>query len=825
MIRFFKLDNNKFIFLNKTYNFFLIKYNLYEEVWLRIDWQEVNIITFMPALLMFFYIFIAYLVTHKKLRDRIYARTLGKYIEHMLVKDVPFIVPGWPQFITRTTGFIMRDKFTFIYININIYVLSLFAFYYWTSRNTIALFDFDLNYLFFFEKFTILLSKLSPVSYNFFTLFWLNFILCTIVSISFYTSLGLNGLFFLNGLGLILFWLSLLISFNKFIVYGYEYTFILGDFSILSNCHNLTISFFIDKVSYSFAFLTTSIAVFVYLFSFCYFRYEPNIERLVTLLLLFVNSMILLVFSGNLIMLFLGWELIGITSFFLINFWSMRVSTLKSAFKALVFNRFSDSFILIAIVLVYNIFNTTDIVTICNSVYLYNNTFMDLSLFNFKLKIRIIEIICWFFMLAAFIKSAQIGFHLWLPDSMEAPAPASALIHSATLVSAGIFLILRLSPFFELSNCGQNIIPVIGAITSFYGGVVSSAQTDLKRILAYSTISHCGFMMLLASTFNVDLTLLYLYIHGFFKALLFLASGNIMRFFKSQDFRYMGGAYKYLPLECMICIFSFWHLSGGPFSYGYISKHYIITSLTGNNITSIFIYTNLLLSILSSIIYSYRFIYFVFFDFKKSKKSIYNSYSSLQLSSLHFSISTRAGILIIFINYIFVLIASSYVVSLWSPFLITSSTENNIHFSINNILSQELSIYGISIISPVILINTIAFLFFWANIFITFRSTIYFEQDILTMFFALFTIFTFIFVSTNSLFDLVVTYTFSLGYTFFYYIAVYIPKVFFNFIYLIFTSILPAKFFAISLNDLYYFFTVCLPTAITTGTLSHHPKG
>jgi NADH-quinone oxidoreductase subunit L len=247
---------------------------------------------------------------------------------------------------------------------------------------------------------------------------------------------------------------------------------------------------------------------------------------------------------------------------------------------------------------------------------------------------------------------------------MEAPAPASALIHSATLVSAGIYLILRLSPIFQLSYFAQNILPLMGAMTAFYGGIVSAAQTDLKKILAYSTISHCGFMMLLSSTFNVDLVLLYLYIHGFFKALLFLASGNIMRFFKSQDFRYMGGAYKYLPLECIICIFSFWHLSGGPFSFGYLSKHYIITSIAGNNFTSIFIYTNILLSILSSIVYSYRFIYFVFFDFKKAKKPVYNAYSSTTLSSNHFSLSTRAGTVILFVNYVFVIIASTYVSSL-----------------------------------------------------------------------------------------------------------------------------------------------------------------
>lgn len=583
---------------------------------------------------------------------------------------------------------------------------------------------------------------------NLFSFFWLNFIICTIVSILFYSNLGLSGLFFINGVSLFFFWLTLLLSFNNFVVHGNEYTFILGDFNILSNCHYVTISFFIDKISFSFAFLTTSIALFVYFYTFCYFRYEPNIERLVVLLLLFVNSMILLVFSGNMIMLFLGWELIGITSFFLINFWNTRVNTLKSALKAFTFNRFSDSFVLISIILIYNIFNTTDIVTICNSAHFYNNVFADLSILLFKFKIRVLEIICFFLILAAFIKSAQIGFHLWLPDSMEAPAPASALIHSATLVSAGIYLILRLSPIFQLSYFAQNVLPLMGAMTAFYGGIVSAAQTDLKKILAYSTISHCGFMMLLSSTFNVDLVLLYLYIHGFFKALLFLASGNIMRFFKSQDFRYMGGAYKYLPLECIICIFSFWHLSGGPFSFGYLSKHYIITSISGNNFTSIFIYTNILLSILSSIVYSYRFVYFVFFDFKKAKKPVYNTYSSTTLSSKHFSLSTRAGTVILFVNYIFVIMASTYVSSLWSPSLLESHTQNPLNFKVDSILSQELSLFGVGVVTPVILINTLAFIFFWAFIFIQFRPTLYPEQDLSVIKFSFFIITLFLFSFT-----------------------------------------------------------------------------
>jgi NADH:ubiquinone oxidoreductase subunit 5 (subunit L)/multisubunit Na+/H+ antiporter MnhA subunit len=247
---------------------------------------------------------------------------------------------------------------------------------------------------------------------------------------------------------------------------------------------------------------------------------------------------------------------------------------------------------------------------------------------------------------------------------MEAPAPASALIHSATLVSAGIFLILRLAPVFELSILSSTLIPLIGAITAFYGGIVSAAQTDVKKILAYSTISHCGFMVLLSATFNLDLVLIYLYVHGFFKALLFLSAGSVMRFFKCQDFRYMGSAYKYLPVECTISIFGFWHLSGGPLSFGYVAKHFILTSITGNSIFTTFIMVNVMVSIVASILYSSRFIYYVYFDFKKAKKAIYIENSAKMLSSNHFTPASRAGSLILVINYLFVIVMCNYLISI-----------------------------------------------------------------------------------------------------------------------------------------------------------------
>jgi NADH-quinone oxidoreductase subunit L len=276
--------------------------------------------------------------------------------------------------------------------------------------------------------------------------------------------------------------------------------------------------------------------------------------------------MVFLVSSGNLINLFLGWEMIGLTSFFLINFWSSRVGTLKAAFKAYSFNKTSDLFLFVVIVLIFNTIFTLDIPTILNQIYLYEN--YNLIIFNTTL--NYIEVISVLFLICAFIKSAQFGAHIWLPDSMEAPVPASALIHSATLVSAGIYLLLRFTPMFELSEYSLSIVAIVGSITAFYGGFTSMFQSDAKRILAYSTISHCGFLMVIYSTGVIEYTILYLYVHGFFKAATFLCVGNIIRFSRNtQDFKRMGGYAKFLPADTILTFVCMMNLSGLPLTFGF----------------------------------------------------------------------------------------------------------------------------------------------------------------------------------------------------------------------------------------------------------------
>lgn len=497
----------------------------------------------------------------------------------------------------------------------------------------------------------------EPLFFYFGTLFFFT----TLISFFFLSYLGLYGVFLLNFVSISLFWFSCLFYFFKIFTKQAFFKIIISKWIYLNPNYRLDFSFLIDTVSFSFMFLTISIAMFVYLYTFSYFRYEPLVERFLLLLNSFVISMIFLVTSSNFVMLFLGWELIGLTSFFLISFWVARVATLKAGFKAYVFNKFSDCFLFFAIILIYNLTYDLDIASFNLNIHLYSNFFLNFFFF----KVNFLELISCFLLLCAFIKSAQIGAHIWLPESMEAPVPASALIHSATLVSAGIFLILRLTPLFEISTTAYFILPIVGSLTAAYGGFAAMFTSDIKRILAYSTISHCGFLMVMCSTFINEFTVIYLYVHGFFKASVFLCVGNVIRFSKNyQDFRYMGGFYKYLPFDCLLSFICLFNLAGLPFGLGFYIKHLLFLSLNAHIYLYYVILFNCILGAISGLFYSYRLFYNVFFDFKKAKKSIYVHVNTKNLLSYFYSNSSlMSNISIFFLVFI------SYCISFYLLFI------------------------------------------------------------------------------------------------------------------------------------------------------------
>lgn len=307
----------------------------------------------------------------------------------------------------------------------------------------------------------------------------------------------------------------------------------------------------------------------------------------------------------------------------------------------------------------YTIIGDFNVVVLNNSIANYVNYHVTVLGHS----ISFVELLSGVLLTAAFIKSAQFGAHIWLPDSMEAPVPASALIHSATLVSAGVYLLLRFSPVFELSTYAHNIVLAVGAVTAFFGGVSAAYQSDVKRILAYSTISHCGFMMVCFCTSSVEYTLLYLYVHGFFKAAIFLCMGNVIRFSRNyQDFRKMGGFYKVLPLECVVSALCLMNLSGLPFTLGFYIKHLLLLGLPSE--TSWFIYTSVLGGAVSGLIYSYRLFYYVFFDVKKAKKIVYIQAAQTTFVSRLYTTTTAAAAVAIVSLTVLAYVISSYYFSL-----------------------------------------------------------------------------------------------------------------------------------------------------------------
>ena len=423
----------------------------------------------------------------------------------------------------------------------------------------------------------------------------------------------------------------------------------LGSWAFLTINHKVDYYFVIDTISFSFMFLTTTIAFFVYIYAFAYFRYEPLVDRFLLFLLSFVISMIFLVTSGNTIMLFLGWELIGFTSFCLINFWTTKAATLKSSFKAFTFNKISDFFLFIFLVSTFMVFYTFDIKSLNDQIYKYEL----LVIYIFGTPVNYLEFLALMILGAAFIKSAQLGGHAWLPDSMEAPVPASSLIHSATLVSAGIFLILRFNFIFHLTEYSKFIIPVVGSLTAAYGGLCALAQSDIKKALAYSTISHCGFLMVLCATEMNEFTILYLYVHGFFKAGVFMCVGNVLRITRGyQDTRRMGNLLKYLPFEYFCATIGVLNLAGLPFTFGFCIKHLLLLNLGDHMYIFYFIVFNSLIGAFSGLFYSFKIIYYTFNDFKKGHKILYSNFSRLSYNSYFYTNSALASTLSIFFLFI-----------------------------------------------------------------------------------------------------------------------------------------------------------------------------
>ena len=402
----------------------------------------------------------------------------------------------------------------------------------------------------------------------------------------------------------------------------------------------------IDPLSSVMIVVVTFVSALVHVYSIGYMSKDPHKPRFMAYLSLFTFSMLSLVVSDNFLQLFFGWEGVGLCSYLLIGFWYKRNTANNAAIKAFIVNRVGDFGLAIGIFLIFFHFGTTN----------YSELFSMIpenadQKINFIIgEVNLISAICIFLFIGAMGKSAQFILHTWLPDAMEGPTPVSALIHAATMVTAGVFLVVRCSPIFEFSPLALNLVAIVGMLTAVFAASVALVQNDIKKVIAYSTCSQLGYMFFAAGVGAYHIAMFHLFTHAFFKALLFLGAGSVIHAFNhEQDIEKMGGVWKKIPYTTLFMLIGTLALTGFPFLSGFYSKDAIIEfaflkgSSIGNYVAVIGIFTAFLTSI-----YSWRLFFKTFFGEYKNKsvdiKKIHESPLTMMLPLLLLAIgSITAG--------------------------------------------------------------------------------------------------------------------------------------------------------------------------------------
>lgn len=391
---------------------------------------------------------------------------------------------------------------------------------------------------------------------------------------------------------------------------------------IIAGSFKLYWDFIFDSLTATMLVVVLTISTVVHIYSISYMSHDPHINRFMSYLSLFTFFMIVLVTANNYIQMFVGWEGVGLCSYLLINFWYTRIQANKAAIKAMLVNRVGDINIIFAIVTIFYVFKSVDYSTVFALAYNFVNS--TISIFNYD--ISVLNLICIFIFIGAVGKSAQVGLHVWLPDAMEGPTPVSALIHAATMVTAGVFVICRSSFIFEYATTALTIVTIIGAITAFYSASIGLVQNDLKKVIAYSTCSQLGYMVFACGISGYNVSMYHLANHAFFKALLFLSAGSVIHsMHDEQDMRKMGGLLKILPFTYAMFLIGSFALLGVPFLSGYYSKDLILElSFATYSISGHFAYILGTLAAFFTAFYSVRLLILTFITKTNAYKQVIN---------------------------------------------------------------------------------------------------------------------------------------------------------------------------------------------------------
>ena len=370
----------------------------------------------------------------------------------------------------------------------------------------------------------------------------------------------------------------------------------------------MEVGFLIDSLTAMMMCVVTFVSLMVHIYTIGYMEEDPGYNRFFSYISLFTFSMLMLVMSNNLLQLFFGWEAVGLVSYLLIGFWYNKQTAIFANMKAFLVNRVGDFGFILGIGLIAafaGTFNYAEIFAKAGELGSMSFPGTDWML---------ITVICICLFIGAMGKSAQFPLHVWLPDSMEGPTPISALIHAATMVTAGIFMVSRMSPLFELSDAALNFILVIGAITALFMGFLGIIQNDIKRVVAYSTLSQLGYMTVALGASAYSVAVFHLMTHAFFKALLFLGAGSvIIGMHHNQDIRWMGGVRKYMPITWITSLLGSLALIGTPLFSGFYSKENIIEAVHYSNLPAAgFAYFAVMAGVFVTAFYSFRMYFLVF---------------------------------------------------------------------------------------------------------------------------------------------------------------------------------------------------------------------
>ena len=380
---------------------------------------------------------------------------------------------------------------------------------------------------------------------------------------------------------------------------------------LVSDGISFEVGFLVDKLTAMMMVVVTFVSLMVHIYTIGYMKDDDGYQRFFSYIALFTFAMLMLVMSNNFMQLFFGWEAVGLVSYLLIGFWYKKPTATYANLKAFLVNRVGDFGFLLGIAAVLMYFGSLDYATVFNNVDKVNN--LTMSIFP-GLDWSVLTVICILLFIGAMGKSAQVPLHVWLPDSMEGPTPISALIHAATMVTAGIFMVARMSPLFELSTTALSFVMVIGATTALFMGFLGLVQNDIKRVVAYSTLSQLGYMTVALGASAYGAAVFHLMTHAFFKALLFLGAGSvIIAMHHEQDMRKMGGLRKYLPITWITGLIGSLALIGTPGFAGFFSKDSIIEAVGMSTIPgSSYAYFAVLAGVFITALYSFRMYFMVF---------------------------------------------------------------------------------------------------------------------------------------------------------------------------------------------------------------------